>query len=219
MIRTYTGKPRGGKSYGALKREVLDEAVYGLRIIVTNLSIFPGELAAYIQKHHPKATFDVNERLVIISKEEAKRFWLIRGPGDRNRIEDTSQQQQKNGVFPDFGKHAEEHNSPGVLYVIDEAHVLFDARGWATNGLALTYYNSQHGKLNDDVVFITQFLSLLDSRCKDFSQAYHVYTNFKFLKLFTWFRVPESSRVEEASAWPKQPNWRRHWRNPARGGR
>lgn len=199
MIRTFTGKPRGGKSYGALKREVLDEALYGRRVIVTNLSIDPGEFQQYLHDFHPKCTFDVNTRLVIITKEQAKRFWLIRSADSSKRIEDTTIEEQKAGKFPDFGPHAGE----GVLYVIDEAHVLFDARSWASNGLALTYYNSQHGKLNDDVVFITQFLALLDTRCKSFSQTYHVFRNFKFEKVFTYFRTPGYFEERVYSVEPK----------------
>lgn len=186
MISTYTGKPRSGKSYGALKREILDEALRGNRVIVTNLAIIPEEFAQYLHDVHPKCDFDVTKRLVVITKEEAKRFWLIRSADRSKDIEDTSVQDQKKGIFPDFGPHA----GLGVLFVIDEAHVLFDARGWAQNGLALTYYNSQHGKLNDDVIFITQFLGLLDTRCKSFSQFYRVYRNYKFEKVFTFFRTP-----------------------------
>lgn len=203
MIRTYTGKPRGGKSYGALKREVLEEAVLGKRIIVTNLSINPGDFAQYVHDNYPKADFDVTKRLVLITKEEAKRFWLIRGPRPEDRVEDTTPDEQKAGKFPDFGKHAEEHNSPGVLYVIDEAHVLFDSRSWATNGLALTYYNSQHGKLQDDVVFITQFLALLDKRCTGFTQSFHVFRNFRFEKIFTYFRAPGYFEERVYSVEPK----------------
>lgn len=190
MIRTYTGKPRAGKSYGAVKNEAYVEATEGIRTIVTNLSLDPGELSALVQERCPGADFDPNVRLVLITKEEAKQFWLIRGPAPEDRLNATTIEEQKAGIFPDFGVHQAQRNNPGVLYILDEAHVLFDARMWASNGLALTYYNSQHGKLNDDVVFITQFIGLLDKRCVGFSQSFHVFRNYRFEKFMTIFRAP-----------------------------
>lgn len=190
MIRTYTGKPRAGKSYGAVKNEAYVEATEGIRTIVTNLSLDPGELSALVQERCPGADFDPNVRLVLITKEEAKQFWLIRGPAPEDRLKATTIEEQKAGIFPDFGVHQAQRNNPGVLYILDEAHVLFDARMWASNGLALTYYNSQHGKLNDDVVFITQFIALLDKRCVGFSQSFHVFRNYRFEKFMTIFRAP-----------------------------
>lgn len=179
----FLGKPGGGKSYGALL-DALEEATRGDRVIVTNLSIDPGKLSAFVQRHHPDAEFDPNQRLVVLTQEQARRFWLYRGPAVL--VPDVTKEQEKLGQFPDFAKYA----GNGCLFIIDEAHVLFDARAWAESGLSLTYYNSQHRKLNDEVIFVTQFLELIDKRCRGFAQSFHYFRNGAAEMLFTFFRAP-----------------------------
>lgn len=44
----------------------------------------------------------------------------------------------------------------GVLYIIDEAHLFFDARSWQHVSESMENYVSQLRKLNDDVFFVTQ---------------------------------------------------------------
>lgn len=179
MLRIFTGKPGGGKSYGAIK-DVLDEAVNGRRVIVTNLSIDVGRFSAFVQKHHPEADFDPCKRLRILTPDETKKFWRYRRPGVElpGRL---GHQQGDCTIEPQYY---------GCLYVIDEAHVHFDARAWAETGLELTFYNSQHRKFDDEVVFITQFLDLLDKRVRGFCQEYVYFTNHGLQRYLTYFRQP-----------------------------
>lgn len=203
-VRIYTGKPGGGKTFGALQRDIKTEIVEGDRLIVTNIAILRAELAAYVAENYPKSDFDINKRLVVVTDHEnMKRFYLIRSTNPDEWLSMTSEEDQKRGRFPDFGPKA----GNGVLYVIDEAHVLFDARCWATNGLTLTYYNSQHRKLNDDVIFITQFLALLDKRCVGFAQSVHVFRNTRMEKFLTYFRAPTglTGGTLQETVYPRPP--------------
>lgn len=184
-LRMFVGKPGGGKSYGALL-DIIEELVRGDRVVVTNLSILPGELNALLAVRHPEWAGDIHQRLVLLTAEETKRFWLVRGPGPDGRLADVSREDEKAGRFPDFASKA----GPGCLYVIDEAHVPFDARGWAESGQSLTYYNSQHRKLNDELIFVTQFIELVDKRIRGFAQDYRFFRNNGVERVFTFFRLP-----------------------------
>jgi len=122
------------------------QLVNGQRVIVTNLSIDIGRFSALVQKRHPKADFDPNKRFRLLTDQECKRFWLHRRPG--LSIPDITKEQEHG---QDWFKVPED--TFGCLFVLDEAHIHFDARSWAMNGLSLTYYNSQHRKFSDEVVF------------------------------------------------------------------
>jgi len=176
MIRIFLGKPGAGKSYGAL-RDILDEAVNGRRVLVTNLALDPGALSEYIQKRHPGADWDPVTRYVRLSAEQVTYFW-------RHRL----------GVsLPPFSKEREDNVPEGLkgcLYVIDEAHIYFDARAWALTGLELSFYNSQHRKFDDQVVFVTQFLDLLDRRVRGFCQEFVYFQNHGLQRFLTCFRLP-----------------------------
>lgn len=176
MIFIKTGKPRAGKSYGATV-DSFREAFAGNRVLVVSgsMKMDPGKLSALVQKRYPDADFDPLKRMRVLSDDECLHFW-------RHRIIDG-----KPSDLP-FERLAE---SPPTLFVIDEAHMHFDARAWAERGRELTAYNSQHAKLGDMVIFITQFPALLDKRVRGFAQEYHVYRNLGFEKIWWFFRAPK----------------------------
>jgi hypothetical protein len=70
----------------------------------------------------------------------------------------------------------------GTLYVIDEIHTLFPARGWQGTPRHADFYNSQHGKLNDECVFITQNTKLVDPNFYRLAQEFHYCRNHRLLK-------------------------------------
>jgi len=183
-LRMFLGKPGGGKSSGAL-RDIVHELTRGQRVVVTNLSIDPGELNAFLQKRFPAEDIDLHKRLLLLDEKQSRRFWLYRSP--TVTVPDVTKEQEKAGTFPNFGAYAES----GVLYVIDEAHIMFDARAWMDSGQSLTYYNSQHRKLNDELVFVTQFLELIDKRVRGFAQEYWYFRNNGLEKIFTFFVLPK----------------------------
>jgi len=189
MIRMFLGKPGGGKSYGALK-DIVEEILNGHRRIVTNLSIDVGALSAWIQKNYPDADFDPLKRFRLLTDTETKTFWMCRGPQadvDPKTADDKIALGHFGTVTPD---------QLGVLYVIDEAHIHFDARAWAQTGHQLTYYNSQHRKYQDEVVFVTQFLELIDKRVKGFAQDYVYFVNNGLQRFMTYFRLPKYFTVK-----------------------
>lgn len=188
MIRIFLGKPGGGKSYGALK-DIVDEIVLGQRVVVTNLAIDVGALSAWIQKNYPDADFDPVKRIRLLTDAETKRFWLYRGP--RKKVDESTADPTIEGHFGVVPKHM-----LGVLYVIDECHIHFDARSWKENGLQLTFYDSQHRKYNDEVIFVTQFLDLVDKRVKGFAQDYVYFVNNGLQRFMTHFRMPKYFTVK-----------------------
>jgi len=191
VIRIFLGKPGGGKSYGALC-DIRDEIVKGHRTIVTNLAVDPGKLSAYIQKHYPNADFDPCTRFRLLNEDETKSFWLHPKPGVD--IDPPAKEDEKRGKF--FVLKPEHFST---LYVIDEAHIHFDARSWALTGLSLTYFNSQHRKWDYECIFVTQFLDLLEKRVKGIVQDYVYFVNNGLERFLTHFRLPSYFTVKTYS--------------------
>jgi hypothetical protein len=150
-IHVILGKPGSGKSLYATSR-VLDELVNGSRNIVTNLPLHPGRLNEYVQTKYPDSDFRLIQRLRILDDDEIKSFWDFRGPdGDK-------------GVN-------------GVAYFLDEAHIAFNAREWATLGKKALHYLSQHRKLGDVVWPITQAAPNLDKQFRSVAEDFTVLRN------------------------------------------
>lgn len=196
---TIFGKKGGGKSYYGLRNYIMRELVYGNRVVCSTLALNLEELSAYLAAKYPHKDIDVNKRVRMLSREEGQRFWLHRQPGVD--LEDVSDQDYDKGKNPDYSSVA---HLGGVLYVIDEIHIDFDARNWAKVGRGLTYYNSQERKLQDDQVFITQFLDLVDKRVKNFSQEFVVCRNFKYEKFLTVFSKGSSMVAKHYANPPAQ---------------
>jgi len=198
MIRLFIGTPGAGKSYAALK-DVVEELAYGSRLIVTNLPVLTGELNAWMAKEHPLWKDDINQRIRLISEEETKQFYRYRAiAGDLGTV---SKEDSLAGRHLPYG----EHRGAGVLYVIDEAHIPFDSREWASTGPELTYYNSQHRKLGDELVFITQFEKLIDVRVRGFVQEFCYFNNNGLEKFMTWFQKPATFSMEVHRKPPSGP--------------
>jgi len=200
MIYMLTGKPRAGKSLLALRR-IVQELSSGHRVVVTNLAIKLPDLAAYLQKKYPDKNIDLLQRLRLLTDEQTKHFWLYRRPevpGDEGRVDGVTTEQEKKGHFPTWPAKYR-----AVLYVIDEAHIHFDARRWMEAGHSLTFYNSQHGKLDDETYFVTQFLDLVDKRLKGFAQLY-IYVVNQGLRRFLSYFSPPSYMVAKAYSQPVQ---------------
>ena len=181
MIHFVTGKPRGGKSlYGM--RQVLDELVYGVRPVITNLPINLGALNSYIQTKYPWAKVDIFRRIRFLDDAQCKKFFLYRGydaAGVEVNVPDTKLPlDYSSGAV--FGP---------VLYVIDEIHLFFNAREFADTGKACLWYVSQHGKLGDDLIAITQFVGNVDRQFRVLAQDFTAVRNLANEK-FGMFRLP-----------------------------
>jgi len=167
-IHVIFGKPGSGKSMYATKK-LIDELVYGQRNIVTNLPIRPDRLNEYLNEKYPQINCRMVERLRIMTDDEMAKFWIFRGPGD---AEDKSLGYLALGQAP-FG----------VAYFLDEAHIAFNARDWATIGRGALHYLSQHRKLGDIVFPITQAPGNLDKQFRSVAEDFTLLRNEYVVKL------------------------------------
>jgi len=183
MIRIFYGSPGAGKSFGALK-DLVEELAYGERLIVTNLSLDLGMLNAYMQKKFEWWTDDINLRIRVITEDETGEFYSYRTVGmpPLNVPCRALSLAGQHVVYPE--------NNIGVAYYIDEAHIKFDAREWKDAGPELTYYASQHRKLNDEVVLITQHPDMLNNRMRMLCQQFWSFNNHGLERLWTYFSKP-----------------------------
>lgn len=150
-IHVILGKPGSGKSLYATSR-VLEELINGQRNIVTNLPLHLGRLNEYVQTLHPNLDCRLIQRVRLLDDEEIKSFWDFRGPDG------------------DTGAN-------GVAYFLDEAHIAFNAREWATLGKKALHYLSQHRKLGDVVWPITQAAPNLDKQFRSVAEDFTVLRN------------------------------------------
>lgn len=181
-IHFITGKPGGGKSLYAMKL-LVEELVYGGRHIMTNLPVRLGELNAYLQEEYPNRNIDVLGRVTLLTDDEAAEFWTHRPGGVR--IPRLTQDQWKGGGRPDYSAVQDS----GVWYAIDEIHNYFNARAWTETGRDVLFYLSQHRKLGDTVLCITQSTMNVDKQFRSVAQDYTFLRNLK-KERYGIFRMP-----------------------------
>lgn len=182
-IKAISGKPGGGKSMFATKL-IIEELVHGSRCVVTNLPLRLPELNAYLQEKYPEKTINLFERVFMLDDDQAGQFWLHRGP-------------ESSGVFvleKETGKmtYTVSGKPAGVMFVIDEIHNYFNAREWMKTGKGALYYLSQHRKLGDDVIWVTQSIGNVDKQFRSMTQDYTYIRNlgkerFGFFRSFPLF--------------------------------
>lgn len=164
MIHFVQGKPGGGKTLYAL-RLIIAELVRGNRRVVTNVALKLPELNEYLQIKYPKETINLFERVRILQEAELKTFWQFRAPPGENY----------------------ETWAHGALIVLDEVHLYFNARKWMDTGDACLHYLSQHRKLGDDVICVTQHPDNVDKQFRSVAQDFSVIKNGYTAKI-GWFR-------------------------------
>jgi hypothetical protein len=159
-IHFISGKPGGGKTLYSLKL-ILEELIHGSRLVVTNVSLKLPELNEFIQTRHPRAAVDLFSRVRILSEEECSEFWKFR--------------------------HREGTEDLGAFIVLDELHLFFNARKWMDTGEDCLHYLSQHRKLGDDVLCVTQHVENVDKQFRSVAQDFTVVKNGYTAKI-GWFR-------------------------------
>lgn len=148
-IHFISGKPGSGKSlYGV--HLLLKEITGGHRNVVTNLPLHPGRLNEYLQQKYPLADLRLLQRLTVLTEDQARIFWKFRGEDD--------------------GKM-------GVMYQLDELHLFFNARDWMQTGRECLHYLSQHRKLGDVVIAITQSVPNVDKQFRSVAEDFTVLRN------------------------------------------
>jgi len=224
-IHVILGKPGSGKSLFATKK-IIRELRESKRNIVTNVPLNIDKLNEWVQKKFPAEELQVPQRVRMLTDEELKRFWEIRGPGhdeewtegtppvddyvpnydgkDIYQIERERDDARalfnrrlalwladRDAGFMAFGDRA---GKQGVCYLLDECHIAFNARDWATIGRGALHYLSQHRKLGDIVYPITQSPGNLDKQFRSVAEDFTVLRNeytakfgiFRGRGRFTW---------------------------------
>lgn len=181
-IHFISGKPGGGKTLYAVKM-IVGELTTGSRTIVTNVPLLLGVLQEYLAQVAPRKLIDVNDRIIMLDDDQTKEFWRTR-PG-WTPYQPLTKEQWTRGLLPSYS----EITDNGILYVIDEVHTYFGSRQWAETGRDAVFYLSQHRKLGDDVICITQALRNVDRIFRSLAQDFTHVRNFGKEK-FGIFRMP-----------------------------
>jgi len=181
------GKPGGGKSLYSL-REVINELIHGSRPVVTNLPIRPDKLNEFLQAEGHSV--DVLRRLRIIDEEELGAWFRYRGRGPDLPDGTPGPWVTLGEPDKDTGKLDYAPSPGGVFYALDEIHTKFNARMWMKTGLGAIFYLSQHRKLGDDVLMISQTPAQVDKQLRSMSQEWVHLTNMKKLRFLFIFTLP-----------------------------
>jgi len=194
-------------------RVIVEELARGRRMVVTNVPLKLPELSEYMTKNYPDRMESLRDRLVMLEGAEAGRFWLHRGRGHVREVlvqRDTGDEYEA-GKVPDRLKHLNEElrfdGCSGVLYVIDEVHVWFNARNWQSVGGYGFFYLSQHRGLGDDVVLITQHPANVDRQFRSVAETFIKLRNLSKERLwyvllpkrFLWYKYGD---IPSANAKP-----------------
>lgn len=179
-IHIILGKPGSGKSFYATRR-LIDELCDTNRNIVTNLPLRLDALNDYVQKRWPDRDLRPLQRIRLLSDDEMRYFWKFRGAADVAPPElqlwgAEQNEQRKSALARDLDHWAKTPSlgdeGRGVAYFLDEAHIPFNARAWATVATAALFYLSQHRKLGDIVWPITQAPSNLDKQFRSVAEDF-----------------------------------------------
>ena len=204
-IHFVSGKPGGGKSLYGLKL-ITDEIIHGTRHIVTNVPLKLGRLNQYLQEHYPhayqrrfcpefqadpsadtiqlkKPAVHITDAITILTEDELPKFFTFRA--NDVRLQSVNNQEWRQGKRPDFSQVKDN----GVFYVLDEVHIAFNSRAWADTGSEVLYYLSQHRKLGDDVVCITQAIGNVDKQFRSVAQDFTYIKNLSKQRA-GMFRLP-----------------------------
>jgi hypothetical protein len=207
MLHIIAGNPGGGKTYLACER-ILNEIGVTDRTVVTNMTLNLDRFQEYASEQFPNKDIDIATRIRPITDEQAKRFFLHRPFG--YSIPQITEEQEKKGETFDLDncelvdaryadhiealsgtlpKTAKTSKLGGVLYVIDEAHLYFSARGYRDFTRLAEFYLSQHRKFGDDIIAVTQFPDKLDKNFRSLAQDVTICRNASMEKM-QWIRGP-----------------------------
>src|SRR5882672_5024137 len=124
-IHAISGKPGGGKSMYSV-RLILDELLYGSRVIITNVPLSIPALNEYFQRQYPEKNIDLHFRIRFLDEDTTGKFWTLRPKAEGYgwvKIPELTKQDWQEGKKPSYGMVEDR----GVMYVIDECHNFFNA--------------------------------------------------------------------------------------------
>jgi len=175
---------------------IMDELIHGSRHIVTNLPIDIEKLNVAFFERFDNGC--ISDRVTMVEDHELKAIFTL-----DNR-------------YPDEGR----------FFVLDEAHIAFNARQWQSTGEDVLFYLSQHRKLGDDVICITQAAGNLDKQFRSVAQHFvrcrnHITKRagiFRGVAKFTAnYFESETMRGETAQIVPYKIDWMADCYNTAQG--
>lgn len=195
-INAYTGPPRQGKSYAAM-RKIVEELAKGekSRWIYTNLAVNHGAINELFAKLYPDVELCL-DRLVWLTHEEMRHCYTHRGPGiewtrktragrDEKVYDDGFLEREYCSCPEDYPGAVQRQgrwmthlkNCPSVLLIVDEAHEVWYSREWQEFGASARTYFSKACQLGDDVIYITHAVSDVDAYIVRKTQLFYEFTN------------------------------------------
>ena len=192
-----TGKPGAGKSYFAT-RVIIAEITEGKnRPIVSNVPINKEKLREYVGKdfyYYPLETYTDN-----------KAFFSNRG---YYKLDVADQ-----GANVDFAPLLKEDDD-GVLFIIDEAHLYFNARNWKHMPQATLSYITTIRHVGDSLIWMCQKFTDIDSQIRGKTQAFHLLRNLEKEKLgmfkrgtgFRCYQYQEESHINSHGSGTHPPS-------------
>jgi len=197
MIHMVVGKPRNGKGLYCM-RKIVEQLRDTKRHVVTNMVLHLDVLQDYL--HAQGINVHVRDRVTLIDPNdiEAMRwFFCIRDNG-RRLEKPPGFNEKKSEVRVDYTPLAQDpfyrvnaqlvkdDGSPGdlsgIFYCIDEAHTIWPARGWSGTSEHVIFHMSQHAKLNEEIIFQTQSVKMVDSVISRLAQDFVYCTNHRIQK-------------------------------------
>jgi len=182
-IHFISGKPGGGKTLYSVKL-IVEELVHGTRMIVTNVPLRLGVLNEYLQREYPNHQCNLVERVFKMTDEETAVFWTVR-PYCAEPIRVLNKGEWMKGEKPSYAGVRDK----GIFYAIDEVHNFFNSRAWMETGRDVLYYLSQHRKLGDTVICITQAVENVDKQFRSVTQDFTYLRNLS-KETFGKFKMP-----------------------------
>lgn len=185
-IHFITGRPGAGKGLYTMKL-VVEELRSTNRPIITNFPILKPKLAEYMQEEFGQ-TFDILTRIILLeSREDLTNFYRVRKENKDGTLHFLDVENDSKGKAVSYDIDGAQDG--GVYYVLDEVHIVFGARDWQEMGRAVLFYASQHRKLGDDVILISQVPKNVDSQFRGIAQDFSTIRNHGMEK-FLMFKQP-----------------------------
>lgn len=155
-----TGKPGAGKSYFATRLIIQEITKGNNRTIITNVPINRKKLREYVKKD-----FNLYDLETFVDN---RFFFTNRGHYNIN-LENPDENL-------DFAKYLQDDDE-GVLYIIDEAHLYFNARNWKHMMGATLSFITFIRHIGDTCIYMCQKFSDIDSQFRGKTQAFHLLRN------------------------------------------
>jgi len=194
MLYFVDGKNGSGKSLFAVIRMVL-MLEFSRKLIVTNMEELKlpdlNEFLAKRAARRGECPPNLDERLLIIRKEETPQYFRFRSGGlvlppvketDEmgKRIKHHEFLEMMRDYFLPVGQA--EETKVGVCYFLDEVQDYFGAREWAETGRAVAWHVGKHRHLDDDVYWMTPCSEEVDAQLRR--------------KCHEWFRLMNCYRMK-----------------------